>query len=279
VTFTPPGPAILFCPGDRPERFDKAAAAADVAILDLEDAVAPDAKAAALGEVLSACRRIERGLIVRINSVGSPWHDDEVAALRPLDRRPTLMLPKTAGPEALRGLDGFDVIALLESAAGVLNAAPIAREPNCAALFWGAEDLVADLGGRNNRSPAGPYYRVIEQARATTLFAAAAAGKWAIDAIYVDIPDLDGLAAESAEAADLGFRAKACIHPSQAAVVRDAFAPTERQRQWATAVLAEAARSASAVFAFEGRMIDAPLLAQAHAIVGAAATPRRATAD
>ena len=268
-----PGPAILFCPGNRPERFDKAIAAADVVILDLEDAVPAIDKESARAHVIGTCTRLgsDQPLIVRVNAVGTPWHDGDLAALRALGESTgapvPIMLPKTESASQLRALLDFDVVALCETARGVLNASAFADEPNCEALLWGAEDLVANLGGRSSRSPAGPYYRVIEQARANILFAAAAAGKAAFDAVYLDIEDLDGLALECSEGVDLGFRAKICIHPSQAAVVRSAYSPTPDRLAWATGVLAEAARSGSAVFSYEGKMIDAPLFAQAQAIV------------
>lgn len=274
MSLTFPGPAILFCPGNRPERFDKAVAASDVVILDLEDAVPFASKQAARAEVISACERLGNHVVVRVNAVGTPWHDDDVRALRELGEatgvlRP-IMLPKAEKIAGLRGLADFEIFAICESAAGVINAGALAEEPNCAAMLWGAEDLIASLGGRSSRSPAGNYYRVIEQARANILFAAAAAGKLAVDAVYTDISDLAGLAAESAEAADLGFCAKICIHPTQSAVVRTAFAPTAERLAWATGVLAEAERSGSAVFSYHGQMIDAPLFAQAQAILRSA---------
>lgn len=267
-----PGPAILFCPGNRPERFDKAIDAADVVILDLEDAVPALDKEAARTDVVAACERLgDQPLIVRVNAVGTRWHDGDVAALRALAESTgstvPIMLPKSESADQLRALADFGVVALCESARGVLNAAALAEAPNCEALMWGAEDLIADLGGRSSRSPAGAYYRVIEQARANILFAAAAAAKAAFDAVYLDIDDLDGLALECAEAVDLGFRAKVCIHPRQAAVVRAAYAPSPERLAWAAGVLAEAARSGDAVFSYEGKMIDAPLFAQAKAIL------------
>ncbi len=112
------------------------------------------------------------------------------------------------------------MIALCETAAGVLNAAAIAAEPNVVALMWGAEDLLASLGGTSSRTENGDYRAVALHARSSVLLAAGAFGKDAIDAVYVNIPDLDGLALEARDAVASGFSSKACIHPDQVAVVR-----------------------------------------------------------
>lgn len=272
------GPALLFCPGDRPDRYAKAAAAADVVLLDLEDALAPDAKDRARADVVEAAVSLGDAAVVRVNAVGTPWHEADVAALRAAGVR-TLMLPKTTGADDLAALPDFQVVALCETASGVLRAEAIARAENCAALFWGSEDLIADLGGRTSRDAHGRYLPVVENARSHVLTAAAAAGRPAIDTVHVGLDDTEGLAAESARAADSGFGAKACIHPRQAAVVRSAFAPTPEQARWASDVLAAAGAAERGVFAFEGRMIDAPLLAHARTIADRAGTVPSDTAE
>ncbi|MDJ1136972.1 HpcH/HpaI aldolase/citrate lyase family protein [Streptomyces iconiensis] len=265
------GPALLFCPGDRPDRYAKAAAAADAVLLDLEDAVAPDAKERARSEVANAVPELGDRVVVRVNAIGTPWHEADVAAMRRAGAR-QLMLPKATGPEDLAALGDFEVVALCESAAGVLNARALAHSPHCAALFWGGEDLIADLGGRFARDAHGRYHPVVEQARSTVLLAAGEAGRPAIDTVHIAIGDLAGVGEESVRAADSGFRAKACIHPSHVPAIRAGFAPTEEQATWARDVLAAAGREAG-VFVFRGRMIDAPLLAQARAIAGHSAAP------
>ncbi|GAA2094175.1 CoA ester lyase [Streptomyces albiaxialis] len=258
------GPALLFCPGDRPDRYAKALAAADAVILDLEDAVAPDAKETARALVAEAAPAYGDRALVRVNPPGTPWHEADVAALRAAGVR-TLLLPKASGPGDLAALDGFAVVALCESAAGIRHAWTIADAPHCAALMWGGEDLIADLGGRTSRDAHGRYLPVVEQARSTVLLAAGAAGRPAIDTTHLVLDDLDGLADEAARAADSGFAAKACVHPRHVPAIRTAFAPTEDQTAWARDVLA-AAEGERGVFAFRGRMIDAPLLAHARAI-------------
>jgi citrate lyase subunit beta/citryl-CoA lyase len=159
------GPALLFCPGDRPERFGKAVAAADTVILDLEDAVAPENKERARKEVIDAAGRLDPArTIVRINSAGTPWHDDDVAALAGLPDA-IVMLPMAAAPVAVEALAPHPVVALCETAAGVLAAPAIAAAANCVGLMWGSEDLVADLGGRSGRTAAGTYPPAVEEAR------------------------------------------------------------------------------------------------------------------
>lgn len=134
---------------------------------------------------------------------------------------------------------------------------------NCVALFWGGEDLIADLGGRSSRAPSGGYYPVVEQARSMVLLAAGQCGKPAIDAVHIDIADLDGLARESIQAADVGFTAKACIHPSHVSIIRNAFRPTLAQRRWAKNVVTAMQAAAGGVVNLDGQMIDEPLHRQA----------------
>jgi citrate lyase subunit beta/citryl-CoA lyase len=134
--------------------------------------------------------------------------------------------------------------------------------------MWGAEDLVASLGGASSRYPDGRYRDVARHARSQVLLAAGAHGVAAIDAVHLDLADADGLRSEAEDAAALGFAATACVHPGQVEVVRSAYAPTRERLEWARALLAEAAvRERDGVFAFRGQMVDAPLMRQAEAVV------------
>lgn len=255
------GPALLFCPADRPERYSKAAQRADAVILDLEDAVAtadrPAARAALVATPLDADRTI-----VRVNPVGSDDFVEDMAALARTDYT-MVMVPKCEDPERLGELAGHEVIALCESAAGVLAAAEIAACANVVALMWGAEDLVASLGGTSSRFADGTYRDVARHARSAVLLAAASRGRAAIDTVHLDIADLDALAAEARAAAAVGFAATACIHPGQVPVIREAYAPTATEVAYARDVLAAAAR-ANGVFRFRGRMVDRPVLRNAE---------------
>ncbi|MGY3565671.1 citrate lyase subunit beta/citryl-CoA lyase [Sinomonas sp. RB5] len=259
------GPALLFCPADRPERFAKAAERSDAVILDLEDAVAPDAKAEARRNLAETPLDPER-TIVRVNSAGSVHFDADLEALEATPYR-TVMLAKAEAPEELALLRAYRVVALCETAAGILAAPSIAAEPNTVGLMWGAEDLVASLGGTSSRAADGAYRAVALHARSTVLLAAGAHGKAAIDAVYTDIPDLEGLSAEAADAVASGFAAKACIHPGQVAAVRAAYAPSPESVEAARALLAAAEAVGTGVFQYQGKMVDGPILRHAEAVL------------
>jgi len=261
------GPALLFCPADRPERFGKAADRADAVILDFEDAVAPADKPGARDAVLKQLGAGEldpQRTIVRVNPVGTRDFEFDLQALEQTPYR-TVMLAKAESGEQLRALAGYSVIALCETASGIVNASAIAAEPNTVAMMWGAEDLLASLGGLSSRNDDGGYRAVALHARSTVLLAAKAAGKEAIDSVYVNIPDLAGLLTESADAVASGFGAKACIHPNQVAVVREAYAPAPEAVAQAEELLEAAAAAGSGVFQFKGKMIDGPILKHAEA--------------
>lgn len=259
------GPAILFCPGDRPERFDGALGRADAVILDLEDAVRPESKAAAREHLIAAELDVER-VIVRVNPSGTPDFRDDLAALAQTGFR-TVMLAKT---ESASDLDAFadDValIALCETARGIHAADEIAAHRSVVAMMWGAEDLVASLGGSSSRTPHGAYRDVARYARARVLVEAGAHGKSAIDAVHIDLGDLDGLRHEAEDAAASGFAATACIHPNQVATIRAAYAPDDSTLRWARGVLS-AAEGERGVFRFDGRMVDEPVLRHARSII------------
>ncbi|GAA1121972.1 CoA ester lyase [Arthrobacter flavus] len=255
------GPALLFCPADRPERFGKAADRASAVILDLEDAVAPADKAAAR-QAVAASRLDPRRTIVRVNPASTADFALDIEMLKHTAYR-TVMLAKAEAAADLWRLSAFSVVALCETAVGVLNAPAIAAEPNVVALMWGAEDLVASLGGSSSRTDNGSYRQVALHARSHVLLSAAAAGKAAMDSVYIDIADLDGLAAEARDAVASGFGSKACIHPSQAPIISAAYRPSSEEIDYARSILAEAARS-SGVFQYRGRMIDGPILRHAE---------------
>ncbi|MBL0706677.1 HpcH/HpaI aldolase/citrate lyase family protein [Sinomonas cellulolyticus] len=266
------GPALLFCPADRPERFAKAAERADAVILDLEDAVAPDAKADARLNLAETPLDPER-TIVRVNSADSVHFEADLEALEATAYR-TVMLAKAESANQLALLRPYRVVALCETAAGVLAAPAIAAQPNTVALMWGAEDLVASLGGTSSRRHDGAYRAVALHARSAVLLAAGANGKAAVDAVYTDIPDVDGLAAEVEDAVASGFAAKACIHPRQVAAVRAAYAPSDEAVAAARALLAAAEAAGTGVFQYEGKMVDGPILRHAQTVVGRAGQGR-----
>jgi citrate lyase subunit beta / citryl-CoA lyase len=264
MALTQTGPAWLFCPADRPERFEKAAAAADVVILDLEDGVAAKDRDAARTALIETPLDPDR-TVVRINPSATADHQLDLDALK-RTAYTTVMLAKTEDPQQIRDLAPLDVVVLIETPLGALAVSELARMDSTLALMWGAEDLFAVLGGTANRYPDGSYREVARHVRSQTLLAAKAYGRLALDSVYLDIKDLDGLAKEVDDAVAVGFDAKVAIHPSQVPVIRDGYEPTSEQVEWARAVLA-AARNERGVFQFEGLMVDAPVLRRAERIV------------
>lgn len=284
LTWLPAGPALLFAPADRPERFAKAAERSDMVILDLEDGCRAENRAEARANVIDCGLDPDR-TIVRVNPVGSPDFLDDVEAVQ---RSPfhQVMVPKmenlslfdaTVSPVDV--VEGWNVIALIETPKGVLNLSAIAQHPNVVALFWGAEDLTAELGGTSSRygrnevptigggisGHPGGYREVPRMVRAMVLLHAAAAGIVALDSIHADTGDVDGARAEAEDAAGSGFAATVSIHPALVPPIRHAYEPSPEQEQWARKVI-DGARNNSGAFAVDGQMIDAPLLRQARVI-------------
>lgn len=258
------GPGWLFCPADRPERFAKAAAAADVVILDLEDGVAEADKAAARKFLQETPLDPER-TVVRINAAGTDEHALDLEALADTAYT-TVMLSKTESADQISALAPRDVIALIETPRGAVFATEIAAAERTVALMWGAEDLVASLGGSSSRFADGTYRDVARHVRSTALLAASTFGRIALDSVYLDIRDLEGLRAEADDGVAVGFHGTVCIHPTQIAVVREAYRPSDEKIDWAQRVLA-AAKTERGVFAFEGQMVDSPVLKHAEMVL------------
>ena len=258
------GPAFLFCPADRPERYQKAATASDYVILDLEDGVSAGDRVLAREALVATTLDPDR-TIVRVNPVASSGHDLDMRALGDTPYH-TVMLAKTESADQVESLAPRKVIALCETAKGVREAYSIAEAGPTVGVMWGAEDLIASLGGRSSRGDTGRYRDVTRFARAQVLLAAGASGRFAIDAVHLDIGDLEGLEEEAQDAAASGFSGTACIHPTQVEVVRRAYRPTEKEISWARLVV-DASATARGVFALEGLMVDAPLLRHAHTIL------------
>lgn len=259
------GPALLFCPADRPERYEKALERADAVIIDLEDAVLPQNKEEARMALRQSQLDPER-VIVRVNPPQSQDFQADLAAIAATRYR-TVMIAKAEGQEEIFNIPrSYELIALCETARGVQEAPTLAALDNVSALMWGAEDLVASLGGMSSRGPDGGYRGIARHARARVLLAAGAEGKAAIDAVFMDIPALDRLRLETEDARASGFRASACIHPSQVPVIREAYRPADDEVEWARAVL-EAAETERGVFTLDGQMVDLPVLRQARTIL------------
>ena len=245
---------FLFVPGDRPDRFGKAAAAgADAVILDLEDAVAPAAKDSARA---AAGAWLERNdAMVRINPPGTPWFEADAALVAA--RGVPVVVPKAENPGVLAGFR--EVVALVETARGVERAGELAAVASVSRLAFGHVDLAAELGV----APEDPEPFVY--ARSRLVIASAAAGLAPpVDGVTTDVRDDARLEADVRYARRLGFGGKLCVHPRQVAPVRAGFAPTEAERDWARRVVTAGA----AVSLVDGRMVDKPVLARARHILG-----------
>jgi len=250
----------LYVPGSRPDRFDKAATSgADVVILDLEDSVAPAAKATAREAVarwLSARATAHAVAVqVRVNPPGSGDLADDLAAL-PDDV--ALRLPKVATPENLDVVADREIHAIIESALGVEHAFAIAAHPSVRSLALGEADLTAELGLDGEDAFAWVRSRVVVAARAAALPAP-------LMSAYSDLRDLDGLAASCAAGRSLGFRGRTALHPAQVPVILRAFAPTEAEVAWARAVV-DALRVSGVARLADGSMVDAAMSRRAQAI-------------
>ena len=282
--------SLLFVPGDSPRKLDKArGAGADALILDLEDSVAPGAKAAARETVAAFLAQARSGqggpkLFVRVNALDTGLTDLDLDAV--MRAAPAgIMLPKAAGGADVSHLSVKLAVREAENDLpdGGTRILPIVTEtprslfalgslagasPRLLAVAWGAEDLAADLGAETNRDAAGAYTDPYRLARSLTLFAAAAAGVDAVDTVFTDYRDLDGLAAECEMARRDGFSGKLAIHPDQVATINAAFTPTPEAIGKARAVVAAfAANPGAGVVGIDGRMVDRPHLRRAERLL------------
>ncbi|MFL6627564.1 MAG: HpcH/HpaI aldolase/citrate lyase family protein [Vitreoscilla sp.] len=256
---TRPARSLLFVPGDRPERFGKAmASGADAVIVDLEDAVAPAAKAAARDALVDRLAG-DAGIVLRINGRDTPWFDDDLrAAAHPAVV--AVMCPKAASADDIAAVRSHaadkTVLALIETAAGMAGVGAIAAAAGVARLVFGSIDLQLDLDIEDDDA-LRPY-------RAQLVLAARLAGLPApIDGVTTAIGDAAALAHDARRARTSGFGGKLCIHPAQVAAVNAAFAASPEQLDWARRVVAATRASEGAAVAVDGRMVDAPVFARA----------------
>lgn len=252
---------LLFVPGDRPDRFDKAASAgADVVILDLEDAVAAAQKDEARRQVVSYLRA--GGVAsVRINSFDTAWHAADLDAIARASAG-GVVVPKAEDPAVVAGIAdrcGMPVLAIIETARGVLAAPRIAAAPGVTRLALGALDLAADIG----TGDAG----VLAQIRTQVVLASRAAGlAGPVDSVTTDVRDAAAAAADARAAKRVGMAGKLCVHPRQVGPVALEFGPTDDEVRWARAVLAAVGEN-SGVVVVSGEMVDEPVLKRARRIV------------
>ncbi|MGV3682066.1 MAG: HpcH/HpaI aldolase/citrate lyase family protein [Acidovorax sp.] len=269
---------FLFVPATRPERIAKAlASGAGAVIADLEDAVAPDDKAAARTALLAAIQtlaREQRGrLLVRTNAAGTPWHADDVAAVAACVAQGLAgaMVAKAESAAVLQamaralGPQGL-LLPLVESNAGLDALDALARAPQVVRLAFGHLDFQVDLG-----MACGADEAELLPVRLALVRASRRAGLAApVDGVTTATDDSERLARDTARSRRMGFGAKLCIHPAQVMPVQAAFAPSPDELAWARRVLEAGPAHGGAVFRLDGRMVDAPVLALAARLVARA---------
>ena len=288
----------LFIPGDSERKLGKAdEVGADALILDLEDSVALPNKVAARDTVRAFLDARPPGqrtsqLWVRVNPLDEGGVGDLAAVTG--GAPDGIMLPKIDGPADVRRLshgldtlearDGLPVGATrilpvaTETAAAPFGLAAFATErlPRLAGLTWGAEDLATAIGASSNVDPSGVWDLTFRIVRSMTLLAAKAAGVQAVETLYVDFRDRDGLLASSRGAAREGFTGRIAIHPAQVAAINEAFTPSDADIAQARRVLdAFAAQANAGTVGLDGKMLDVPHLRQAQAILARAGTTAR----
>jgi citrate lyase subunit beta/citryl-CoA lyase len=277
--------SLLFAPGDSPRKLEKAGlSAADLVIIDLEDAVAESAKPAARIAVAQHLKTTHRRQPhwVRINPLDTPHALPDLAAI--VASRPDgVMLPKATRAdadvlnsylEALETAAGLSVgkiaVAVLatETAAGVFDVGNYAGCPRLAALSWGAEDSATALGATSNRDDDGEYDFPYQVFRTLCLTGAAAAGVSAIETIHGDFRDAEGLEKMARKARRAGFRGMLAIHPDQVPVINTAFSPSAEEIAHAEAIVAAfAANPGAGTVGLNGAMLDMPHLKRAQAVL------------
>ena len=285
--------SLLFVPADSAKKLDKGlTSGADALIVDLEDSVAADRKAEArksAADFLKSARAAAKRprLLVRINSIPTGLTDDDLDAV--VAAQPdAIMLPKAEGGATVTHLDAklavrearaglpdgaVQIVAIATETAAALFLAGTYKDssPRLSGLTWGAEDLSAELGAEANRDRDGNFLDPYRLARSLCVAGASAAGVQAIDTVYVDFRNRDGLRRECEEARRDGFTAKMAIHPDQVEVINTVFTPTPEQLAHARRVVAAfATNPGTGVVGLDGLMYDRPHLLRAQTLLARA---------
>ena len=258
--------SVLYIPGSRERALEKAQGLdCDAIIFDLEDAVAAEEKVAAralLARVLAEADFGDRARIVRVNGLDTPWGRDDLAAfagaIRAGTRVDAILVPKVSSPADLDAVAALmpdvPLWAMMETAAGMLNAAAIAAHPRLGGMVMGTNDLAKELGSRFR-----PDRLPMQAGLGLCLLAAKANGRIIIDGVYNAFKDDDGLRAECAQGRDMGFDGKTLIHPAQLAVANEAFAPSDTEIDLARRQIAafeEAERAGQGVAVVDGKIVE-----------------------
>jgi citrate lyase beta subunit len=275
--------ALLYMPGDDRRKIEKSLTlGVDCICMDMEDGVAVNRKAEARAAIAQALQELDFGKsekLARINSVGSGWEAEDIAAVLPY-RPDGIVIPKCesleqvqwasdiiAGVEVSHGwpLESIRMLVGVETALGILNLKEIASHPRLDGIIFGGEDFAASIGARRTKDATELLY-----ARQAVVVACAAFGLQAIDIVYIDFKDAEGLRLEAEQGAGFGFSGKQVIHPNQVQVTQEAFTPSD-------ATIAEARRivetfeasqkEGKGAYALDGKMIDMPLLKNAQKVL------------
>jgi citrate lyase subunit beta/citryl-CoA lyase len=273
--------SVLFAPANRPELVTKLhRAGPDVAVLDLEDAVPADGKAAArplARDGAAALAALADGagpaVYVRVNAVRSDWFAPDVRAVA-APGVTGLVVPKLESVDDVDAVTAVTasvagaptaIVAGIETARGVADARAILAHRAVVACYFGAEDFTADMGG--GRRPDNAEVLV---ARSLVVLAARLGGIPALDIVVTDFQDDERFTREALEARAMGYAGKLCIHPRQVPLARSAFTPSADDVERARQLLAAYERAGGQVVSFEGQMVDEPLAARARAVLAAA---------
>ena len=260
--------SFLFVPANRPDRFAKAlASGADAVIIDLEDAVSPAEKTAARGQLADGFAQLNPAdrarLVVRLNALGTPFHDDDLSLLQQLAGQGLagVMVPKAETMDGLRRVataigPACALLPLIESVAGLDAADALAHAPQVQRLAFGNLDFQADLG----LACAPDEVELMPVRLAVVLAARRASLPPPVDGVTPGTQDMAQLEREAARAQRGGFGGKLCIHPAQVAGVNAAFSPSPAQLEWSQRVLAAFEAAGGGVFSLDGRMVDAPVV-------------------
>jgi citrate lyase subunit beta/citryl-CoA lyase len=257
--------SYLFAPGHKPHIFAKAVASgADMVILDLEDAVAPDAKAGAR-DAIAAWLSADTPVAVRINGTDTSWWEEDLA----ICQHPgvaVVVVPKAEDPDALKVVaarlpPGVRLLPQIESARGLQQAGPMAEVPAVERLAFGALDFQLDLD-------LGDDPDALLVARSQLVLVSRLAGRAApVDGVTTSWDSADAVETDSRRARALGFGGKLCIHPKQVPWVNACFSPSARDVAWATRVVEADQASGGHATVLDGQMIDRPVVERARAIL------------
>jgi citrate lyase beta subunit len=275
--------ALLYMPGDDWKKITKSLTlGVDCICMDMEDGVAISHKSEARATIAKALQELDFGKsqkLARINSVGTGWERDDIDAVLPF-HPDGIVIPKIESLDQIEWgskiieaaelqygwpLNSIRMLVGVETAKGILNLKEIASHPRLDAIIFGGEDFAASIGARRTRDASELLY-----ARQAVVTACAAFGLQAIDIVYIDFKDADGLRAEAGQGAGFGFSGKQVIHPNQVQVTQEAFTPSDAAIADARRIVetfATSQKEGKGAYALDGKMIDMPLLKNAQKVL------------